>query len=177
MLIVYNGFNTFINFPVFSILQDPFNKIPFFFYTSGLEYSTRGGIQQLLVLVRKPGIKICKYNFLGELMVGAFEHQRLQSPPSLSDALSIARPKVVDVVPVLVNFTKRIKLYIKERHKLCHSSRLELSSTLYQSEALSLSDTENNFFMANSIVTPASLNKEHNCDRYSRCSPGFPSPV
>src|SRR3954464_9768794 len=75
MLIVYSGFNTFINFPVFSILLDPFNKVPFFFYTLGLEYPARGGIQLLLVLTRKPGIKICKYNFLGELMVGAFEHQ------------------------------------------------------------------------------------------------------
>src|SRR3954469_17435510 len=118
MVIVYSGFNTFINFPIFSVLLDPFNKIPFFFYTSGLEYPARGGIQHLLVLKRKPGIKICKYNFLGELMVGAFEHQGLQSPPSLSDALSSARPKVVDVVPVLVNFTKRIKLCKKERHKL-----------------------------------------------------------
>src|ERR1041384_1488406 len=98
MLIVYSGFNTFINFPVFSVLLDPFNRIPFFFYTSGLEYPARGVIQHLLVLTRKPGIKICKYNFLGELMVGAFEHQGLQSPPSLSDALSVARPKVVDVV-------------------------------------------------------------------------------
>src|SRR4051812_45415610 len=112
MLIVYNGFHTFINFPVFSILLDPLNKIPFFFCTSGLEYPSRGGIQHLLLLTRKRGIKICKYNFLGELMVGAFEHQGLQSPPSLSDALSVARPKVVDVVPVLVNFTKRIKLCI-----------------------------------------------------------------
>src|ERR1041384_6433905 len=102
MLIVYSGFNTFINFPVFSVLLDPFNKIPFFFSAPGLEYPSRGGIQ----------------NFLGELMVGAFEHQGLQSPPSLSDALSIARSKVVDVVPVLVNFMKRIKLCIKERHKL-----------------------------------------------------------
>src|SRR4051794_23577954 len=118
MFIVYRGFNTFINFPVFSILLDPFNKIPFFFYTSGLEYPARGGIQQLLVLMRKPRIKIRKYNFLGELMVGAFEHQGLQSPPSLSDALFVARPKVVNVVPVLVNFTKRIKLCIKERHKI-----------------------------------------------------------
>src|ERR1044071_5990176 len=118
MLIVYSGFNTFINFLVFSILLDPFNKVPFFFYTPGLEYPTRRGIQHLLVLTRKPGIKICKYNFLGELMVGAFENQGLQSPPSLSDALSAARPKVVDVVHVLVNFTKRIKLCIKERHKL-----------------------------------------------------------
>src|SRR3954469_9105184 len=54
MLIVYNGFNTFIDFPVFSILLDPFNRIPFFFYTSGLEYPARGGIQHLLVLTRKP---------------------------------------------------------------------------------------------------------------------------
>src|ERR1043165_5375406 len=126
MLIVYSRFNTFINFPVFSILLDPFNKIPFFFYTSGLEYPTRGGIQHLLVLTRKPGIKICKYNVLGELMVGAFEHQRLQSPPSLSDALSITRPKVVDVIPVLVNFTKRIKLCIKERHKLWPFKRIRV---------------------------------------------------
>src|SRR3954465_567900 len=102
MVLVYSGFNTFINFPVFSVLLDPFYKIPFFFHTSGLEYPTRGDIQHLLVLTRKPGIKICKYNFLGELMVWAFEHQGLQSPPSLSDALSVARPKVVDVVPVLV---------------------------------------------------------------------------
>src|ERR1044072_6810723 len=118
MFIVYSRFNTFINFPVFIVLLDPFYKIPFFFHTSGLEYPARGGIQHLLVLTRKPGIKICNYNFLGELMVGAFEHQGLQSPPSLSDAFFVARPKVVDVVPVLVNFTKRIKLCIKERHKL-----------------------------------------------------------
>src|SRR3954468_4351861 len=118
MLIVYSVFNTFINFPIFSVLLDPFNKIPFFFYTSGLEYPSRGGIQHLTVLTIKPGIKICKYNFLGELMVWAFEHQGLQSPPSLSDALSVARPKVVYVIPVLVSFTKRIKLCIKERHKL-----------------------------------------------------------
>src|ERR1041384_3993007 len=118
MLIVYSGFNTFINFPVFCVLLDPFYKIPFFFHTSSLEYPARGGIQHLLVLTRKPGIKICKYNFLGELMVWAFEHRGLQSPPSLSDVLSVARPKVVDVVPVLVNFTKRIQLCIKERHKL-----------------------------------------------------------
>src|SRR3954468_7353825 len=118
MLIVYSGFNAFINFPVFGILLDPFNKIPFFFYTPGLEYPTIGGIQHLLVLTRKPGIKIYKYDFLGELMVGAFEHQGLQYPPSLSDALSVVRPKVVTVVPVLVNFTKRIKLFIKERHNL-----------------------------------------------------------
>src|SRR3954466_11779575 len=97
ILIVYSGFNTFINFPVFSVLLDPFNKIPFFFYTPGLEYPARGGIQHFLVLTRKPGIKNCKYNFLGELMVGTFEHQELQSPPSLSDALSIVRPKLVDV--------------------------------------------------------------------------------
>src|ERR1041384_3440199 len=113
MLIVYSGFNTFINFPVFSVLLDPFYKVPFFFHTPGLEYPTRGGIQHLLVLTRKPSINICKYDFLGELMVWAFEHQGLQSPPSLSDALSVARPKVVDIIPVLVNFTKRIKLLHK----------------------------------------------------------------
>src|SRR4051812_6593514 len=118
MLIVYSGFSTFINFPVFSILLDPFNKIPFFFYTPGLGYPTRGVMQHLLVLTRKPSLKICKYDFLGELMVGAFEHRGLKYPPSLSDTLSIARPKVVDVATVLVNFTKRIKLCIKERHKL-----------------------------------------------------------
>src|SRR3954464_10692517 len=71
----YCGFNTFINFPVFSVLLDPLNMIPSFFHTSGLEYPARGGIQHLLVLMRKPGIKVCKYNFLGELMVWAFEHQ------------------------------------------------------------------------------------------------------
>src|ERR1043165_2011126 len=118
MLKVYSGFNTFINFPVFSVLLDPFYKIPFFFHTSCLEYPARRGIQHLPVLTRKPGIKVCKYNFLGELMVLAFEHQGLQSPPSLSNAFSVVRPKVVDVVPVLVNFTKRIKLCIKEIHKL-----------------------------------------------------------
>src|SRR3954463_5661226 len=118
MLIVYSWFNTFIDFPVFSVLLDPFNKVPFFFYTSGLEYPARGGIQHLPVLTRKPGIKVCKYNFLEELMIWAFEHQGLQSPPSLSDDFSVARPKVVDVVPVLVHFTKRIKPCIKERHKL-----------------------------------------------------------
>src|ERR1041385_2645597 len=110
-------------------------------------------------------------------MVWAFEHQGLQSPPSLSDALSVARPNVIDVVPVLVNFTKRIKLCIKRDISSGHSSRSELSSSLYQSEALSLSDMENSFFMTNSIVTPAICNKEHNCDKYSRCSPGCPSPV
>src|ERR1041385_7490072 len=117
MLKIYSGFKCFINFPVFNVLLDPFYKIPFFFHTSGLEYPARG-IQHLLVLTRKPGITICKYNFLGELMVWAFEHQGLQSPPSFSDALSVARTKVVDLVPVLVNFTKRIKLCIKERHKI-----------------------------------------------------------
>src|SRR3954463_11578381 len=118
MPIVYSGFNTFINFPVFSVLLYPLYKIPFFFHTYGLEYPARGGIQHLPVLTRKPGIKICKYNFFGELMVWAFEHQGLQSPPSLINALSVARPKVVDVVPVLVNFKNWIKLCIKERHKL-----------------------------------------------------------
>src|SRR3954471_22803401 len=77
MLIVSSGFNTFINFPVFSILMDPFYKIPFFFHTSGLESPARGGIQHLLVLTRKPGIKVCKYSFLGELIVWAFDHQVL----------------------------------------------------------------------------------------------------
>src|SRR3954467_1739874 len=74
MLIVYSGFNTFINFPVFSVLFDPFNEIPSFFNTSRLEYPARGGIQHLTVLMRKPGIQICKYNFLGDLMITTFEH-------------------------------------------------------------------------------------------------------
>src|SRR3954470_22549541 len=74
MLIVYSGFNTFINFPVFSVLLDPFNMITSFFYTSCLEYPARGGIQHFLILMREPGIKICEYNFLGDLMVGIFEH-------------------------------------------------------------------------------------------------------
>src|ERR1043165_7670608 len=126
MLIVYSGFNTFINFPVFCVLLDPFYKITFFFHTSGLEYPSREGIQHLLVLTRKPGIKICKYNFHGELMVWTFEHQGLQSPPSLSDAFSVVRPKVLDVIPVLVNFTKRIKLCIKERHKLWPFKRIRV---------------------------------------------------
>ena len=51
-------------------------------------------------------------------MVGEFQHDGLQSPPSLSDALSVVRPKVVDVVPVLVNFTKRIMLDMCPRDKL-----------------------------------------------------------
>src|SRR3954462_14680548 len=101
MLIIYSGFNTFIIFPVFSVLLDPFNKIPFFLYTPGLEYPARGGIQNLLVLMRKTRIKNCEYNFLGVLMVGTFENQGLQSPPSLCDVVSVARPKVIDVVHVL----------------------------------------------------------------------------
>src|SRR3954463_10739821 len=126
MLIVYSGFNTFVNFPVFSVLLDPFYKIPFFFHTSGLEHPARVGIQHLLVLTRKPCIKVCKYNFLGELMVWAFEHQGLPSPPSLSDAFSVARPKAVNVVPILVNFTKRIKRCVKERHKLWPFKRIRV---------------------------------------------------
>src|SRR3954464_11004916 len=74
MLIVYSGFNTFMNFPVFSVLLDTFNEIPSFFNASRLKYPTRGGIQHLLIPTRKPGIKICKYNFLGELMIRTFEH-------------------------------------------------------------------------------------------------------
>src|SRR3954469_7278729 len=70
MLIVYRGFNTFINFPVFSILLDPLNKIPFFFYTFGLEYPTRGGIQHILVLKRKPGIKLVSIISLGSSWLG-----------------------------------------------------------------------------------------------------------
>ena len=85
MLIVYSGFNTFINFPVFSVLLDPFYKIPFLFHTSGLALAARGCIQHLPILTRKPGTKVCKYNFLGELMVWAFEHQGLQDEAALCD--------------------------------------------------------------------------------------------
>src|ERR1041384_1810212 len=74
MLIIYIGFNTFVDFPVFSILLDPLDEIPLFFNTSCLEYPTRGGIQHLLILARKPGIKICNYNIFGEFMDRTFEH-------------------------------------------------------------------------------------------------------
>src|SRR4051812_38854435 len=99
MLIVYSGFNTFINFLAFSVLLDPLYKIPFFFHTSGLEYPTRGGIQHLPVMTRKRVIKFCNYNFLGELMFWPFQHQALQSPTSWSDALPIAKTKFVNLVP------------------------------------------------------------------------------
>src|SRR4051812_37058307 len=69
MLIIYNWFNTFINFPVFSVLLNPLDEIPSIFNVSCLKYPTRGGIKHLLVLTRKPGIKIYQYNFLGELMM------------------------------------------------------------------------------------------------------------
>src|SRR3954463_5485192 len=68
MLIIYSGFNTFIYFPIFGILLDPFKDIPSFFNAFRLKYPTRGGIQHLLILTRKSSIKICKYSFLGELM-------------------------------------------------------------------------------------------------------------
>src|ERR1041385_4175737 len=74
MLIVYSGFNTFINFLVFSVLLNSLNEIPSLFNASRLKYPTRGGIQHLLILTRKPGIKICKYNIFGELMNRTFEH-------------------------------------------------------------------------------------------------------
>src|SRR3954463_11323955 len=74
MLIIYNGFNTFINFPVFSVLLDPLNEIPSIFNAPRLKYPTRGGIKHLLNLMRKHGIKKCKYNLLGELMIRTFEH-------------------------------------------------------------------------------------------------------
>src|SRR4051812_20464926 len=74
MLIIYKRFNTFTDFPVFSILLDPFDEIPSFFNALCLKYPTRGGIQHFLILTRKPGIKICKYSFLGELMDRTFEH-------------------------------------------------------------------------------------------------------
>src|ERR1041385_1069043 len=118
MPIIYRWFNTFIDFPVFSILLDPLDEIPLFFDASCLKYPARGGIQHLLILTRKPGIKICNYNIFGEFMDRTFEHYGFKSPPSLSDALSVARPKLVDVIPVSMNFMKRVKLCIKERHKL-----------------------------------------------------------
>src|SRR3954466_10569786 len=74
MLIIYSGFNTFIDFPVFSVLLDPLDEIPLFFDTSCLEYPARGGIQHLLILTRNPGIKIGKYNIFGEFMDRTFEH-------------------------------------------------------------------------------------------------------
>src|SRR4051812_9143194 len=74
MLIVYSGFNIFINFSVFSVLLDPFNEIPSLFNAFHLKYPTRGGIQHLLILTRKSGIKIYKYNFPRELMIRTFEH-------------------------------------------------------------------------------------------------------
>src|ERR1041385_5310594 len=79
MLIIYSGFNTFIYFPIFGILLDPFNKIPSFFNAFCLKYPNRGGIQHLLILTRKYSflgelIKACKYSFLGELMNRTFEH-------------------------------------------------------------------------------------------------------
>src|ERR1041385_1542420 len=70
MLIVYSGFNTFINFPVLSILLDPFCKIPFFFHLSGLESPAREAIHILPVLTERPGIKICKYISLGSSWFG-----------------------------------------------------------------------------------------------------------
>src|ERR1041385_1747713 len=73
MLIIYGGFNTFIYFPIFGILLDPFKDIPSFFNAFCLEYPTRGGIQHLIILTRKSSIKICKYSFLGELMNRTFE--------------------------------------------------------------------------------------------------------
>src|ERR1041385_4476593 len=74
MPIIYSRFNTFVDFPVFSILLDPFDEIPLLFDTSCLEYPSRGGILHLLILTRKPSIKNCNYNFFGEFMDRAFEH-------------------------------------------------------------------------------------------------------
>src|SRR3954468_9101864 len=74
MLIIYSRFNTFIDFPIFSILLDPFDEIPSFFNALCLKYPARGGIQHFLILTRKPGIKICKYNIFEELMDRTFEH-------------------------------------------------------------------------------------------------------
>src|ERR1041385_2760747 len=74
MLIIYSRLNTFIDFPVFTILLDPLNEIPLFFDASCLAYPARGGIQHLLILTRKPGIKICNYNIFGEFMDRTFKH-------------------------------------------------------------------------------------------------------
>src|ERR1041385_2207349 len=74
MLIIYNGFNTFVDFPVFGVLLDPLNEIPFFLNAFCLEYPAREGIQHLLILTRKPGIKNLKYNIFGEFMNRTFEH-------------------------------------------------------------------------------------------------------
>src|ERR1041385_4791918 len=74
MLIIYSRFNAFIYFPIFSILLDPFKEIPSFFNAFRLKYPTRGGIQHLLILMRKSSIKVCMYSFLGELMNRTFEH-------------------------------------------------------------------------------------------------------
>src|SRR3954462_1351526 len=74
MFVIYSGFNTFIYFPIFGILLDPFKEIPSFFNAFCLKYPTRGGIQHLLILTRKFSIKICKYSFLGQLMNREFEH-------------------------------------------------------------------------------------------------------
>src|SRR4051812_9959171 len=52
MLIIYSGFNTFIDFPVFSVILDPPDEIPPFFSAFFLEYPARGGIQHLLILTR-----------------------------------------------------------------------------------------------------------------------------
>src|SRR4051812_29667456 len=59
MLIIYSGFDTFIDFPVFSVLLNPLNEITSIFNASLLKYPTRGGIKHLLILTRKPGIQIC----------------------------------------------------------------------------------------------------------------------
>src|SRR3954471_17467972 len=52
MLIIYSGFNTFIDFPVFSVLLDPLNEIPSLFNASCLEYPARGGIHNLPIRTR-----------------------------------------------------------------------------------------------------------------------------
>src|SRR3954468_12823408 len=54
ILIIYSGFNTFINLPVFSVLLDPLNKTPSIFNASRLKYPTRRGIKHLLIQTRKP---------------------------------------------------------------------------------------------------------------------------
>src|ERR1041385_9334539 len=68
--IIYSRFNTFIDFPVFSILLDPLDEIPPFFDAPRLKYPARGGIQHLLILTRNLGIKIVIIISLGSSWIG-----------------------------------------------------------------------------------------------------------
>ena len=44
-------------------------------------------------------------------------------------------------------------------------------------QSLIFNDRDNSFLITKSIDIPASLNKEHSCERYSKCSPGCLSPA